>query len=118
MAFPIALCATGPAKKSSKYVPAFMPPAMAAAMAAVKDPQPQESVFALPEKSRGTTKKPRQIDLMLENLKKYPQLPRIAGHHLHFCPAVHCLLPSGVQLRSYILQTMNRCLTQSCQIGA
>ena len=116
MALPIALCATGPAKKSSKYVPAFMPPAMAAAMAAVKDPQPQESVFALPEKARGTTKKPRQIDLMLENLKKYPQLPRIAGHQL----LSSCALPTAIslRLRSYSLKTMNRCLTQSYHIGA
>mmetsp|Transcript_16329 Transcript_16329/g.48953 ORF Transcript_16329/g.48953 Transcript_16329/m.48953 type:complete len:1001 (+) Transcript_16329:302-3304(+) len=64
--------APGSAKKSSKYVPSFIPPAMAAAMAAVKD-KPQESVFALPDKARGAAKKPRQIDLMLENLKRGQQ---------------------------------------------
>lgn len=114
MALSIASRSTGPAKKSSKYVPSFMPPAMAAAMAAVKDPKPQESVFALPEKSRGTTKKPRQIDLMLENLKRYPQVPRIAGHHPHFFISVHCLLPSGLRSRLYILKC---CLTRSYDIG-
>lgn len=69
--------AAGSAKKSSKYVPSFIPPAMAAAMAAVKD-KPQESVFALPDKGKGATKKPRQIDLMLENLKRQTAL-----HLLH-----------------------------------
>lgn len=47
---------------------------MAAAMAAVKaEPAKlQETVFPLPQSSRGGAgKKPRNIDLMLENLKRW-----------------------------------------------
>jgi hypothetical protein len=49
---------------------------MAAAMAASKveaatAPKPQETVFPLPQTSRGSARKPRNIDLMLENLKRW-----------------------------------------------
>jgi hypothetical protein len=58
-------------------VPSFLPPSMATAMAATKmeaapAPGPQETVFPLPQSSRGgAARKPRNIDLMLENLKRW-----------------------------------------------
>lgn len=69
--------AATPAKKpGGQYVPSFLPPSMAAAMAASKveaatAPKPQETVFPLPQTSRGSARKPRNIDLMLENLKRW-----------------------------------------------
>ncbi|DBA82509.1 TPA: hypothetical protein ACH3X2_000737 [Trebouxia sp. C0005] len=62
-----------PPRRAGKYVPKFLPPSMAAALATPESKPnfPESAVLPLPTPATGSKgKQPRQIDAMLENLKR------------------------------------------------
>ena len=92
------------AAAGGRYVPKFMPPGMAAAMADVsavkQEPMPPPAAASMgPPRAAGSDRKPRKIDMMLQTLKRC--VP--AGEPRHVClPAcVPCGPPGRTVLRTY-----------------